>query len=157
MENKVGDTILTAQKRDKLLGQLNDILEQLRPYGVMLDSTSRGRKLRQRKGAEPHMQRVHDLAVKYEVVLKNISLVGMANDLALAKQFQPIEDAYRTGLTFAEDTGMQADSEAWDAFLAYYGVLSSMADRNPELTVELDPVVQFMANGPRQKAPPPAK
>lgn len=157
MENKVGDTLLTSQKRDKLLGQLNDVLEQLRPYGIMLESTSRGRKLRQRKGAEPHMQRVHDLAVKHEVTLKNISLAGMANDLTLAKQFQAIEDAYRTGLTFAEDTGMQADSEAWDAFLAYYGVLSSMADRNPELAVELEPVVQFMANGPRQKAPPPAK
>jgi hypothetical protein len=157
MENKVGDTLLTAQKRDKLLGQLNDVLEQLRPYGIMLESTSRGRKLRQRKGAEPHMQRVHDLAVKHEVTLKNISLVGMANDLTLAKQFQAIEDAYRTGLTFSEDTGMQADSEAWDAFLAYYGVLSSMADRDPELAVELEPVVAFMANGPRQKAPPPAK
>ena len=52
---------------------------------------------------------------------------------------------------------MQADSEAWDAFLAYYGVLSSMADRDPELAVELEPVVQFMANGPRQKAPPAVK
>ena len=57
-------------------------------------------------------------------------------------------------LTFAEDTGTQAGSEGWEAFLAYYGVLSSMADRNPELAAELEPVVQLMATGPRPKEPP---
>ena len=157
MENKLGATLLTSQMRDKLLGQLNDVLEQLRPYGIMLESTSRGRKLRQHKGAEPHMQRVHDLAVKHGVSLKSISLDGMAADLELAKQFQAIEDEARTVLTFAEDTGIQADSEAWETFLAYYGVLSSMADRDDEPAAELDPVIKFMANGPRPQEPPPAK
>ncbi len=67
-----------------------------------------------------HMTRVHDLAIKHGVSLKNISLDGMANDIELTKQFQPIEDELRTALTFAEDTGTQAGSEAWEAFLAYY-------------------------------------
>jgi hypothetical protein len=154
MANLVGEKPLTPQKREKLVVQLKEILEQLRPHGIMLNKDSRKRTLRPRKGAEQYMQRVHDLAVKHGVSLKNISLDGMAADLELAKQFQAIEDEARTVLTFAEDTGTQAGSEGWEAFLAYYGVLSSIADRNPELARELEPVVKFMANGPRQKDPP---
>ena len=154
MANLVGDKPLTPQKRDKLIAQLKDILEQLRPHGIILDKDSRKRTLRPRKGAEPHMQRVHDLAIKHGVSLKNISLDGMAADLELAKQFQPIEDELRTVLTFAEDTGTQAASEGWEAFLGYYGVLCSIAERNPELAAELDPVIKFMATGPRQQETP---
>jgi hypothetical protein len=154
MANLVGDSPLTSQKRDKLVAQLKDILEQLRPYGIILDKDSRKRTLRPRKGAEAHMARVHDLAVKHGVSLKNISLDGMAADIELAKQFQPIEDELRTVLTLAEDTGTQAGSEAWEAFLAYYGVLSSMAERDPELAAEIASVIEFMATGPRQKSAP---
>ena len=55
-------------------------------------------------------------------------------------------------LQLAEDTGTQAGSEAWEAFLAYYGVLSSMGERMPDLAAELQTVVDFMAIGPRKKA-----
>ncbi|MDC0746042.1 hypothetical protein [Polyangium mundeleinium] len=48
---------------------------------------------------------------------------------------------------------MQAGSEAWEAFLAYYDVLSSMGERMPDLAAELQTVVDFMATGPRKKAP----
>ena len=154
MDNKVGDKQLSPQKAAQLLKQLKDIVEQLRPYGITLTAEDRRRTLHARRGAEPHMQRVHDLAVKHGVTLKNIPLEGMANDLALAKQFQPFEDELRTGLQFAEDTGTQAGSEAWEAFLAYYGVLSSMAERSADLAAELQTVVEFMANGPRKKTPP---
>ena len=157
MANLVGDSPLTSQKRDKLVAQLKDILEQLRPHGIILDKDSRKRTLRPRKGAEAHMQRVHDLAVKHGVSLKNISLDGMAADIELAKQFQPIEDELRTVLTLAEDTGTQAGSEAWEAFLAYYGVLSSMAERDPEVAAEIGSVIEFMATGPRQKSAPAEK
>jgi hypothetical protein len=157
MDNKVGDKLLSPQKAAQLLKQIKDSVEQLKAYGITLTTDDHKRALRPRRGAEPHMQRVHDLAVKHGVSLKNIPLDGMANDLALAKQFRPFEDELRAGLQLAEDTGMQADSEAWEAFLAYYGVLSSMAERMPELAAELQLVVEFMANGPRKKAPPPPK
>jgi hypothetical protein len=154
MQNKVGSTLIAPKKLEQLLKQLKDIAEELRPYGITLTTDDRKRMLRPRKGAEAHMQRVHDLAEKHGVSLKAIPLDGMANDLALAKQFQPFEDELRTALTLAEDTGSQAESEAWEAFLAYYGVLSSMAERSPELAAELQTVVEFMATGPRKKAPP---
>jgi len=156
MDNKVGDKQLKPQKAAQLLQQVKDIIEELRPYGITLTTDDRKRTLRPRRGAEPHMQRVHDLAVKHGVAIKNIPLAGMAGDLALAKQLQPVEDELRAGLQLVEDTGTQADSEAWEAFLAYYGVLSSMADRSPDLAAELQTVIDFMATGPRKK-PPPAK
>ena len=158
MENRVGDKLLSPQKLTKLLELAKSVAEELRPYGVTLTTDERKRTLRPRKGAEVHMQRVHDLAVKHGVTLKNIPLDGMANDLALAKQFSPIEDELRVALQLAEDTATQAGSEAWEAFLAYYGVLSSMADRSPDLAAELSTVVDFMATGPRaKKAPAPPK
>ncbi|MEO7327122.1 MAG: hypothetical protein ABI193_01000 [Minicystis sp.] len=157
MDNKVGDKLLSPQKASQLLQKIKDLVEELRPYGITLTTDERKRTLRPRKGSEPHMQRVHDLAVKHGVSLKNIPLDGMANDLALSKQFQPFEDELRTGFQLAEDTGMQAGSEAWEAFLAHYGVLSSMAERMPDLAAELATVIDFMATGPRKKAPAPPK
>lgn len=151
MENRVGDKQLTDQKRTQILKVLKDAIVQLKPYGVTLTIDERKRTLRPRRGGETHMQRVHDLAKKHGVSLKDIPLDGMADDLALAKQFQSFEDEFRVGLQFAEDTGAQAESEAWEAFLAYYGVLSSMAERSPDLATELATVTDFMATGPRKK------
>jgi hypothetical protein len=155
MDNKVGDKLLTPQKLAQLLKQARDLVEQLKPYGVTLATDDRKRTLRPRKGAEAHIQRVHELAARHGVSLKNIPLDGMASDLALARQFQPFEDELRAGLQLAEDTGAQAASEAWEAFLAYYGVLSSMAERSADLAAELQTVVDFMATGPRKKPPTP--
>jgi hypothetical protein len=156
MENKVGDKLLTPQKQAQLLKALKDIVEQLRPYGVTLTPDDRRRVLRPRKGAEQHMARVYQLAKKHGVTIKNVDLEGMNADLALAKQFQPFEDEFRAGLHLGEDTGAQADSESWEAFLAYYGVLSSMAERSPELAADLAGVTDFMALGPRKRPPPTA-
>jgi hypothetical protein len=99
---------------------------------------------------------VHDLSAKYSIVIPGISLQGMAKDMTLRERIHPIVDMLRAALTLAEDTEGQAESEMWEAFLAYYGVLSSMADRLPELSIELEPVVAFMANGKRRKEAPEA-
>jgi len=95
---------------------------------------------------------VGDLATKHGVALPNIPLAGLSSDLQLANQLHPIEDELRVALQIAEDTGAQAGSEAWEAFLAYYGVLSSMAQRMPDLAAELQTVVDFMATGSRKKS-----
>ncbi len=64
----------------------------------------------------------------------------------------PLSDLFRAGLVLAEDTEGQAESEMWQAFLAYYGVLCKMAEMNPALAVELQPVIDFMATGKRRAA-----
>ncbi|MDI1434327.1 hypothetical protein [Polyangium sorediatum] len=152
MNNKVGDALLTHEQHIQLLAQLKAIVETLRAHGITLTVDERKRTLRQRRGAESHIQRVIDLAKKYNVSLKAIPLAGLENDLVLTKQLLPIEEELRVALQLAEDTGTQAGSEAWEAFLAYYGVLSSMGERMPDLAAELQTVVDFMATGPRKKA-----
>ncbi|MDC0745701.1 hypothetical protein [Polyangium mundeleinium] len=152
MDNKVGDALLTPEQHIQLLAQLKAIVEKLRAHGITLTVDERKRTLRQRRGAEPHIQRVIELAKKYNVSLKAIPLAGLENDLVLTKQLLPIEEELRVALQLAEDTGTQAGSEAWEAFLAYYGVLSSMGERMPDLAAELQTVVDFMATGPRKKA-----
>ncbi|MDI1449737.1 hypothetical protein [Polyangium sp. 6x1] len=151
MDNKVGDHLLTTDEHSQLLEQLKSIVEKLKAHGITLSVDERKRALRQRRGAEPHIQRIIEIAKKHNVSLKTIPLTGLENDLALAKQLQPIEEELRVALQLAEDTGMQAGSEAWEAFLAYYGVLSSMGERMPDLAAELQSVVDFMATGPRKK------
>ena len=151
MENRVGEKKLSDQKRAQVLKIAEDIIAQLNGVGVVLSTDERKRVLRPRKGADLHMATVHRLAEKYAIDLKGMPLSGMGDDLALGEQLVEIENKLRVALTIAEDTGAQADSEAWEAFLGYYGVLNSMAQRNPELAEELVTVVEFMANGPRKK------
>ncbi len=153
MDNKVGDKLLTTEEHAQLLTQVKAIVEKLKTHGITLTVEDRKRTLRQRRGAESHIQRVLDLAKKHGVSLKNIPLAGLENDLALSKQLQPIEEELRVALQLAEDTGTQAGSEGWEAFLAYYGVLSSIGERMPDVAAELQSVVDFMATGPRKKSP----
>jgi hypothetical protein len=151
MENKVGDAVLTDAEVATLLAQAKAISAKLKAHGIVLTAEARKSSLRSRRGAAVHMQRVMDLAAKHNVALPNIPLTSMANDLRLTAQLQPIEEELRVALQFAEDTGMQANAEAWEAFLAYYGVLSSMAQRMPEVATDLQSVIEFMATGPRKK------
>jgi hypothetical protein len=71
-------------------------------------------------------------------------VAGDGDDLALSAMLRPFRDATRAGLHLIEDTAGQAASEAWEAFLAYYGTLSGMKRHLPALEGDLDGVVEFM-------------
>ena len=152
VDNKVGDKLLTAQRAVSLLKELLDVIEELRAVGVIAKP---GTKLAYpRKGATEHMQTVHDLAIKHGLAVKNAPLAGMLRDIALSKQVRPFANAFRAGLKLAEDTGNQADSESWGAFLAHYNLLSALADKDPEVAIELASVIEFMSTGPRSDPTP---
>jgi hypothetical protein len=159
MDNKVGDNMPSAKAFAALLQQLKDVVEQLKKFGITLSGDERKRLLHARREADPMVKRVHDLAVKYNIAIPKIPLQGMTNDMLLREHMQPIVDELRAGLTVAEDTEGEAESEMWEAFLAYYGVLANMAPRMPELATELAPVVTFMSNKRRTPdaggSPPP--
>lgn len=82
------------------------------------------------------VERVHELALKYNVDLPGIPLQGMQDDLALVRMLRPVHSALKDVLTVVDDTEGQAESEAWEAFLAYYATLSGMATRIPTLAAE---------------------
>jgi hypothetical protein len=150
VDNKVGDKLFAEKKATTLLKQLLDIIEQLREIGIVHKT---GTKLAYpRKGAADQIQTVHDLAVKYGLSVKSAPLDGMLRDVALSKQVRPFANALRGGLKLADDTINQADSEAWGAFLAYYNLLSALAEKDSEVAVEMASVIEFMSTGPRQEA-----
>lgn len=146
MENRVGDNAPTQAALELLVTELAAVVTALKQFGIVLDTEERKRLLHARRDADPMVQRVRDLAAKHGITLPQIPLTGMMNDQALRNRLHPLTDLFRTGLVLSEDTEGQAESEMWEAFLAYYGVLSKMAEQNPTLAVELAPVVEFMAS-----------
>lgn len=151
LENKVGENIPSARDAAAVLENLKQVRTRLSAYCLTLSPEERKRLLRPRRGSEMQMRRVNDLAAKHEVKVPNVSSAQQANDLELASTMQPIADELRAIATMAEDTVGRAESEAWEAFLAQYAVLTSMATRMPELAAELQPVTNFMALGRRKR------
>jgi hypothetical protein len=156
MDDKVG-RMPDAATQAKLLDTVRQVVATWRPYGLILSKAERGALLHARLGAEPHIARIADLAVKVNLAIPDVPIQGMLNDLALSTMLRPFQDAFAAGLVLVDDTAAQADHEAWQAFLTYYGVLAGMAPHQPAVAAELGPVVDFMANGPRQDKPAEAK
>lgn len=157
MENRVGDNAPSAAKLQSLLKQLQSVTEELQKFGVMLTKEERMATLRPRRDSEPMQRLVYTLAQKKSLELDGFPLSGMLNDMNLVQSLEPFDSAMSVGKQLVSDTLLQADTEGWQAFLAYYGVLSSMAQRDPELAAALKPVVSFMKTGPRKadRAPTP--
>ena len=152
MDNKVGDQNPDAATVAQIVGQLGGAVELLKKFCITLGKEQRKKLLHARLGAEPHIARVHDLAVEHKIDIGNIPLTGMLGDLALFTLLRPIQDTLRNALQMVDDTAGQAESEAWQAFLAYYGALSGVAKHQPALATALAPTVEFMALGPRKPA-----
>ena len=153
MENKVGDKNPDAAATAKLVAELGGVVEALGKFCITLSKDERRRLLHARLGAEPHIARVHEMATKFGINLVNMPLAGMLSDLALYVMLRPIADTLRTALQMVEDTAGEAESEAWQAFLAYYGALAGVAKHHPEIATALAPTIEFMAVGSRSKGP----
>lgn len=90
------------------------------------------------------VQRVADLAERHKISVPGVDRSSMLNDVRLTQVLQPIGARLERAMQLVQDTTMQADTEAWQAFLAYYGVLSSLASRIPDVEGALAPVVDYM-------------
>jgi hypothetical protein len=156
MANLVGDLQPDAATTDKLLTKLRNVGGTWRQFGVNLSKVERKALLHARIGAEPHIARLHDIAIKYNVAIPDVPLQGMLDDLALYTTLRPFQDELRTGKALLDDTAGQAESEAWEAFLAYYGALNGMAKHHPALEEDMKPIVEFMSTGPRKPSATPA-
>ena len=155
MTDKVGKNIPTEEQFNQLVADAKSINDRCKVFGITLTPDERRALLHARRNADPMVKRVNDLAIKYEVKIPGMSLDAMETDRSLRSQLNPIADILRSALTLIEDTSGQAESEMWETFLGYYGILSSMAERVPELAVELKPVIDFMASVRRRQNQPP--
>jgi hypothetical protein len=152
MQNLVGDNAPSEQTFGTYLKTLRGLETEFKAFCITLGPAERKRLLHARLGAEPHIARVQELAAKFGVNIEGIPTAGMMADLALWISLRAVQDVLRSLLQWVDDTAGEAESEAWQAFLAYYGALSAIAPRVPALAVLLAPTVEFMATGARKKA-----
>lgn len=157
MENRVGDNTPSAAKMADLLKRAQALLSDMQAFCITLSKEERKALPRGRKDSEVMISRVGSIAQAQGVSVPGMSLTSMQNDVALLAALAPLEATFATLLGTVEDTMAQADSEAWQAFLAYYGVLSSLASRNPEIEAQLAPVVQYMRTPRKRPIEPPVK
>lgn len=151
MDNLVGDNAPTDAALADLLARYEAIVTEIKQFGLVLSVEARRRLLHPRKDADEHVERVIDLAIKHGQSLPGISLQGMRNDFRLAKAMRPVADRAILADQLVADTTGQAEHEYWQGFLAYYGVLTTLSLRLPELAKELEPVTKFMATGRRSR------
>lgn len=144
MDNRVGEGIPTPAKLAELEKKLGEVIAEFEKFCVTLSKDERKRLLRSRRDAEPMLERVADLATRHKVTVPGVEIQDLRNDLRLGQALLPFERNLERALQLVQDTSSQADTEAWQAFLAYYGVLSSLADRNADIESGLSSVVEFM-------------
>jgi hypothetical protein len=149
--NHVGTTMPKDEEMVQQVSKLQETINWLRSWGIVLSGDEKHAMPKPKPGAEKHMELVHDLAKDRSISIAGLSLDGMKADIEVAAKAQKVEEAATIALQIAADTRYAAQSEAYQAFLAYYGVLSSMADRDPELKKRLAPVVDLLSTGSRKK------
>lgn len=156
VENRVGSNVPTADVLAKYLKQLTDIAAEMRKFSIVLTTDERRSMLRARKGSEVMMERVVEIAKKHGMSVPGVSLEELSKDIVLMKALRPFEDALAAMHQLAADTVAQSETEAWQACLAYYAVLSSAAPRHAALADELAPIKEFMSHKRKAKAQDPA-
>lgn len=80
-----------------------------------------------------------------------MSVDDMNADFQIYQQTRELAGAIAEVHQLMQDTRLVAGAECWQAWLAYYGALCSIASRDGELATRIQPAVDFMATGPRKK------
>lgn len=145
MDNKVGDNAPSAEEFEEYVTTLRTLVTQLKTFGVQLSSDERTRLNHPRHGSGPHVQAVLRLASAYKIDLDDVPLAGVEADYNLANMMGPMAEQTPVLDQLVSDTVGQANSEYWQGFLVYYGILSEMSKRIPALETELRPIKEFMA------------
>lgn len=155
MENKVGDNLPAPKKIDDLVKQTASHLEELQTFCITLQKDERATTVKPPNGTEQLVPTVHDLATRHEITVKNVPLNGMMNDLRLAQAMPRFQALFALGAQLVADTMLQAKSEYYTAFLAYYDALVAAADHDPLLAAELKPIKDAMRKQHRSSHPTP--
>ncbi len=148
-----GERLLQKKSSDPVPGER--LFQKKQRFGGCW-GIERRRVLRARKDSEGLIRRVHEIATKKGLTIPGIPLDGMLKDIDLSQRLEPFVTLLTLCLQLVEDTQAQADSEAWQAFLAYYSVLSTMASHDPEVAVAIAPVTTAMRHARKKPAPEPS-
>jgi hypothetical protein len=154
-KNTVGAVVPSAEQTQQLQTQSKGVADGIRSWGAILKPEDRHTFLKPRTGAEKLFDLLVSLAEANAVNIATMPLSDMKADLAVARAAEGIERELAVAHQLASDTRLAAYGESWQAFLGYYGVLSSMASRDPDLAKNLAPITDFMARRRAQPQPKP--
>ena len=149
--NLVGTVVPTEEETQQLHADIDKVQSAVECFGVIVAADDRGSFLKPKGGSEKLMPLVFEIATEKKVAVEGIPLAGMNDDLKVGQVAEKLELRFENLRQLAADTRLAAYGEAYQAFLAYYGVLSSMAKHDPALAKRLQPVIDFMSTGPRAK------
>ncbi len=93
MENRVGDNVPTPAKLAALLKQLQDVVAEIKKFGVILTKDERRRLLRVRRDSEAMQRLIYAIAQKRGLKIEGFPLAGMLADINLAQAMEPFEQA----------------------------------------------------------------
>jgi hypothetical protein len=104
MENRVGDNVPTPAKLAALLKQLQDVVAEIKKFGVILTKDERRRLLRVRRDSEAMQRLIYAIAQKRGLKIEGFPLAGMLADINLAQAMEPFEQAMTVGQQLTSDT-----------------------------------------------------
>jgi hypothetical protein len=151
----VGNVVPTQDQEQQILTQTKALEGSIREWAVMLTPAQRASLLRPRGADDELIDLVAGLAADRGVTLPKMPLEALKSDLQVGRTAARVERQLEIVHQLVSDTRLAGYGEAWEAFLSYYGVLSSMAERDADLAKELAPVTAFMGRRRSRPAPKP--
>jgi hypothetical protein len=151
IKNLVGHVVPTPEQTQQIDAALDTVQGGIETFCTAIAASDRGGVLRPRAGSEKLMPLVFEVARRKGLAVDGMPLDGVDDDLKVASAADRYELRLEALRQRVADTRLVAYGEAYQAFLAYYGILSSMAKHDPALETELRPVVDFMSTGPRTR------
>jgi hypothetical protein len=145
IKNVVGAVVPADDQQKQAEAKTKEIVEWMRTWGVMLDPAERNTFLKPKLGGDRMVELMLEFIEKYSLNIASVPPAELENDLAVARAAERFERELAVAHQLACDTRIAAWGEVWQAFLAYYGVLSSMASRDAALATQLAPITEFMA------------
>lgn len=154
MQDRVGANIPTDEQIAGWVAAINQLQQDMAPYGVGLTPEERKHTLKFRPGGEPVVHSLAGVVRKHDVSLPGITADGMEADLLLAQKMKPVHEAAEALYQFTDDTILEASSECWYAATAYYTAMSRMVSGFPDIKAVIGQIASFFATRRHQQPQP---
>jgi len=110
-----------------------------------LTATQKRHAVRMRKGGEPVLATIANLATQYGLESPTMQTVPMLQQAGKASALLPLVNGLVTLSQRVNDLVFAAQSSAWDGGIKFYTLLHRLAPSNTLLAAALQPVTQFFA------------
>ena len=135
----------TEEEHQKLHQALDQFKSLLDPKLISLQTKERRAALKPRKNCESMIARCAKLARERNLSLEGHDLDWIRSGLQLRLQLPNLKLELDALSKQISDTTTAVNSELWSSFLAYYGVLTSIAQHDAALKTELKHIAEFMS------------